>query len=83
MREFRKQDRFWIWASSTTYCQRKVPGFRLKEIQLGKEEAAKQALAEDSDLLDKITTAILEKVQVTVGAVLAQGQEDEFIENYS
>ena len=40
-------------------------------------EAAKQALAEDSDLLDKITTAILEKVQVTVGAVLAQGQEDD------
>ena len=40
-------------------------------------EAAKQALAEDSDLLDKITSAILEKVQVTVGAVLAQGQEDD------
>ena len=41
-------------------------------------EAAKQALAENPDLMKKITSAILEKVQVSVGSVLAQGDtEDE------
>jgi recombination protein RecA len=39
-------------------------------------EAAKQALAEDESLMSKITDAILEKVQVTVGSVLAQSSED-------
>ncbi|HAU60038.1 MAG TPA: recombinase RecA [Opitutae bacterium] len=39
-------------------------------------EAAKQALAEDENLMSKITDAILEKVQVTVGSVLAQSSED-------
>ncbi len=39
-------------------------------------EAAKQALAEDENLMFKITDAILEKVQVTVGSVLAQSSED-------
>ncbi|OUU10413.1 MAG: recombinase RecA [Verrucomicrobia bacterium TMED40] len=40
-------------------------------------EAAKQALAEDTALMEKITKAIMEKVQVTVGAVLAQGTEQD------
>ena len=40
-------------------------------------EAAKQTLAEDSKLMTEITTAILEKVEVTVGSVLAQNNEDE------
>ena len=40
-------------------------------------EAAKQSLAEDSKLMAEITTAILDKVEVTVGAVLAQNNEDE------
>jgi recombination protein RecA len=40
-------------------------------------EAAKQSLAEDSSLMTEITAAILEKVEVTVGAVLAQNNEDE------
>ena len=39
-------------------------------------EAAKQALAEDENLMSKITDAILEKVQVSVGSVLAQSSED-------
>jgi len=36
-------------------------------------EAAKQALAENPELLEQITSAIMEKVQVSVGSVLAQG----------
>ena len=40
-------------------------------------EAAKQALAEDTALMETITKAIMEKVQVTVGAVLAQGTEQD------
>ena len=40
-------------------------------------EAAKQALAEDSELMETITKAIMEKVQVTVGAVLAQAKEED------
>ncbi len=41
-------------------------------------EAAKQALAENPKMMSKITSAIMEKVQVSVGAVLAQGDtEDE------
>ncbi len=40
-------------------------------------EAAKQALSEDPKLMAEITSAILEKVEVTVGAVLAQGQSEE------
>ncbi|MBT5715925.1 MAG: DNA recombination/repair protein RecA, partial [Opitutae bacterium] len=40
-------------------------------------EAAKQSLAEDSPLMTEITAAILEKVEVTVGAVLAQNNEEE------
>jgi len=40
-------------------------------------EAAKQALSEDPKLMAEITSAILEKVEVTVGAVLAQGQAEE------
>ena len=37
-------------------------------------EAAKQALSEDPKLMAEITSAILDKVEVTVGTVLAQGQ---------
>ena len=40
-------------------------------------EAAKQALAEDNTLMKSITDAIMEKVEVTVGDVLAQSQEDD------
>ena len=40
-------------------------------------EAAKQALAQEPKLMAEITDAILEKVQVTVGDVLAQGQDEE------
>ena len=40
-------------------------------------EAAKQALAEDNTLMKSITEAIMEKVEVTVGDVLAQSQEDD------
>ena len=41
-------------------------------------EAAKQTLAENHELMAKITAGIMEKVQVTVGTVLAQGNtEDE------
>ena len=35
-------------------------------------EAAKQAIAENDALMKTITDAIMEKVEVTVGAVLAQ-----------
>ena len=38
-------------------------------------EAAKQALAEDENLMSKITDAILAKVQVSGGSVLAQSSE--------
>ena len=37
-------------------------------------EAAKQALSENTELMAKLTKAILEKVQVTVGSVLAQSE---------
>ena len=37
-------------------------------------EAAKQTLAENSEMMEKITTAIMEKVQVSVGSVLAKGE---------
>ena len=40
-------------------------------------EAAKQVLSEDAELMNKITDAILEKVEVSVGAVLAQNKEDD------
>ena len=40
-------------------------------------EASKQALAEDNKLMKTITDAILEKVEVSVGAVLAQSQDDD------
>ena len=40
-------------------------------------EAAKQALAENDSLMKTITNAILEKVEVTVGDVLAQNQEED------
>ncbi len=40
-------------------------------------EAAKQALSEDPKLMAEITSAILDKVEVTVGTVLAQGQVEE------
>jgi recombination protein RecA len=40
-------------------------------------EAAKQVLSEDAELMNKITDAILEKVEVTVGAVLAQNKEED------
>ena len=40
-------------------------------------EAAKQAIAEDEALMKTITDAIMEKVEVTVGAVLAQNKEDD------
>jgi len=36
-------------------------------------EAAKLALAENPELLEQITSAIMEKVEVSVGSVLAQG----------
>ena len=37
-------------------------------------EAAKQALSENPELMAKLTKSILEKVQVTVGSVLAQSE---------
>jgi len=40
-------------------------------------EAAKQALAENPELLEQITSAIMEKVQVSVGSVLAQGDSSD------
>jgi len=40
-------------------------------------EAAKQALAEDEKLMIEVTNAILEKVEVNVGSVLAQNKEDD------
>jgi recombination protein RecA len=40
-------------------------------------EAAKQAIAEDNALMKTITDAIMEKVEVTVGAVLAQSQDED------
>ena len=40
-------------------------------------EAAKQTLAEDEKLMAEITAAILEKVEVTVGSVLAQNNEED------
>jgi recombination protein RecA len=40
-------------------------------------EAAKQVLSEDVELMNKITDAILEKVEVSVGSVLAQNKDDE------
>ena len=40
-------------------------------------EAAKQTLAENYELMAKITAGIMEKVQVTVGSVLAQGNTEE------
>jgi len=40
-------------------------------------EAAKQTLAEDEKLMAEITAAILEKVEVTVGSVLAQNNDEE------
>ena len=39
-------------------------------------EAAKQALAEDQSLMETIKKSILEKVQVSVGSVLAQSKEE-------
>ena len=40
-------------------------------------EAAKQTLAENQELMEEITAGIMEKVQVTVGSVLAQGQTED------
>jgi recombination protein RecA len=40
-------------------------------------EAAKQALMEDKNLMTTITDKILEKVQVTVGSVLAQIKDED------
>jgi recombination protein RecA len=40
-------------------------------------EAAKQALSEDANLMKSITEGILEKVEVTVGAVLAESKEED------
>ena len=40
-------------------------------------EAAKQTLAENPEILKKITSAIMDKVQVTVGSVLAKGESEE------
>ena len=40
-------------------------------------EAAKQTLAENHELMAKITAGIMEKVQVTVGSVLAQGNTED------
>ena len=40
-------------------------------------EATKQTLAENQEMLEKITSSILEKVQVSVGSVLAQGDTEE------
>ena len=42
-------------------------------------EAAKQALAEDTALMEKITKAIMEKVQVTVGAVLSMTDKSDMV----
>ena len=39
-------------------------------------EAAKQALMENPELMEKITSTILEKVEVSVGSVLAQSKDD-------
>ncbi len=40
-------------------------------------EAAKQTLAENPELMEKITASIMEKVQVSVGSVLAKGDNEE------
>jgi recombination protein RecA len=40
-------------------------------------EAAKQSLAEDSKLMQEITSAILDKVEVSVGSVLAQNSDED------
>ena len=40
-------------------------------------EAAKIALSEDPKLMEQITEAILEKVEVSVGSVLAQAKDDD------
>ena len=40
-------------------------------------EAAKQSLAEDDKLMKAITDAIMDKVQVSVGAVLAQNSDED------
>ena len=40
-------------------------------------EAAKQALSENQSLMNEITTAILEKAEVTVGSVLAQNTDED------
>ena len=40
-------------------------------------EAAKLTLAENPEMMEKITSSILEKVQVSVGSVLAQGDTEE------
>lgn len=40
-------------------------------------EAAKQTLAENPELMGKITASIMEKVQVSVGSVLAKGDNEE------
>ena len=40
-------------------------------------EATKTSLAENPELMSKITNSILEKVQVTVGSVLAQAKEED------
>ena len=40
-------------------------------------EDAKQTLAEDEKLMAEITAAILEKVEVTVGSVLAQNNDED------
>jgi recombination protein RecA len=39
-------------------------------------EAAKQSLADSPELLASLTEKILEKVEVSVGSVLAKGDED-------
>jgi len=39
-------------------------------------EAAKQALTENPELMKKITSTILEKVEVTVGSVLAENKDE-------
>ena len=78
MKEYREQAHCWIWASNIIFLPKKGAWISFEGNLVGQgREAAKQALAEDTALMETITKAIMEKVQVTVGAVLAQGTEQD------
>ena len=74
---FPAQDRLLIWVSNTKILVKGAwISFEGNLVGQGRE-AAKQALAEDNTLMKSITDAIMEKVEVTVGDVLAQSQEED------